>query len=566
MIFTNTSLIQRGWVQETESTSFETASNEVKPIETFRRYKHYANDLREKITPARKRTIGSALVSPHTFKDNIKQIRTSGIELKNDQVVPSTLQPDVKAVASDSKALIRGKTRPFGLGYKKSSHKIPTSISKAPDLLRIEWYKPFYAEKLGPFNMDKHGNLIENDAITPVDTAAWVHDEEYSAIYSKYGLKGDATPSDWAIKVTSTDHLFQFDSIEADARLISNSWSNMIEGISTGFYSSKEGLKTFTTDLAWSTAITTSHVVLIGMRALSAGVGLITSTISGALTGLAGLAERNLGFIGKGIGYVLRGVDKVLSAAELVTRVVIGAIGVAAMAVVGAVGLAAGYLAGKAVEFGAAIVDSAGELFSAVGRGVEAVGDFIGGAVEAVSDFFGGIGEAVGDAIDSVGEFFGGSESEGTAGEGRDQESSGNETTGGEGREGGDNDGWCFITGATLTSIGGPDSRYELDMLRTFRDTYVINRKNGIFLIREYYVVAKDIVLRINQEVDSQSVYKGIYYGYLIHALDAIERRQFSRALRLYEGMVNELSERYGVSKPIRLPIEPINRYAALAA
>ncbi len=73
-------------------------------------------------------------------------------------------------------------------------------------------------------------------------------------------------------------------------------------------------------------------------------------------------------------------------------------------------------------------------------------------------------------------------------------------------------------------------------------------------------------MLKINQEANSQAVYKGIYDLYLQHAVDAIERRHYLRALKLYEGMVNDLSDRYGVSKPTRLPIEPINRYTALAA
>ncbi len=590
MSLVSASLLQRGWVQEVETNSFETISNEVKSIESFRRYKHYANRLRDKITPARKRSKGTALLSRQYLKDDLKQIITNHDGLLNDKKVARGSQSDIKAVPPRNKGGTKGKVSSVGLGYRKSSKKIPTSISKAPDLLTVKWGTPFYGERLGPFKMDKDGYFVGTDAITPVDTAAWVHDEEYGSIYSKYNLGGDETPLDWAQKVTSTNHLFQIDSIVADARLIGNSWSNMLKGLSNGFYSSKEGLKTFSTDLAWASAITTSHTVLIGIRALSAGVGFITNIISGALTGLAGAAERNMGVLGKGIGYVLRGVDKVLSAAVGVTRAVIGIVGGAAMAVTGAVGLAVGYIAGKAIEFGAAIVDTVGDFVSDLGSAIsngldtvgdfvggaaeavgdfiggaaEAVGDFIGGAAEAIGDFIGGVGDAIGDAVDAVGDFLGG-DSDASAESGEHNESSEQDhDTGGEGRDGGGD--WCFITGATLTSIGGIDSRYELELLRTFRDTYVINRGNGIFLIREYYVVAKEIVLKINQEADSQTVYKGIYNDYLKPALNAIEKRHYLRALKLYEDMVNDLSNTFGISKPMRLPVEPINRYTALAA
>ena len=56
------------------------------------------------------------------------------------------------------------------------------------------------------------------------------------------------------------------------------------------------------------------------------------------------------------------------------------------------------------------------------------------------------------------------------------------------------NGGGCYITTACVHAKGLSDNCYELQILRMYRDTWLINQKEGKALIGEYYRIAPIII------------------------------------------------------------------------
>ncbi|MEQ8167377.1 MAG: right-handed parallel beta-helix repeat-containing protein [Candidatus Eremiobacterota bacterium] len=98
----------------------------------------------------------------------------------------------------------------------------------------------------------------------------------------------------------------------------------------------------------------------------------------------------------------------------------------------------------------------------------------------------------------------------------------------------------CFITTATCLSLGKSDNCYELNRLRKFRDTWLIEQKDGERLIREYYSVAPLIVNTINTRADKHEIYKDIWDNYISLCLDLIEKEKFEEAKNLYIKLVEK--------------------------
>lgn len=101
----------------------------------------------------------------------------------------------------------------------------------------------------------------------------------------------------------------------------------------------------------------------------------------------------------------------------------------------------------------------------------------------------------------------------------------------------------CFITTATIQSLGKEDDCYELSTFRTFRDTYL--KQVAPNLIEQYYKIAPKIVEKIDNFEDSNQIYLQIWQNYLLTCLKLIEAKKNSEAVYLYQKMVNNLSEKY---------------------
>ena len=104
---------------------------------------------------------------------------------------------------------------------------------------------------------------------------------------------------------------------------------------------------------------------------------------------------------------------------------------------------------------------------------------------------------------------------------------------------------FCYITTAVCQSLGKEDDCYELELLRRYRDTYLMATREGKALVEEYYDIAPTIVTRINRQEDSSCIYRDIWNLYLEPCIRYIEKQQLKDCQRCYMDMVLELKGRY---------------------
>ena len=104
---------------------------------------------------------------------------------------------------------------------------------------------------------------------------------------------------------------------------------------------------------------------------------------------------------------------------------------------------------------------------------------------------------------------------------------------------------FCYITTAVCESQGKPDDCYELELLRDYRDSYLLSTKEGEALVNEYYDIAPTIVNRINRSEGSARIYEEIWNSYLSPCVRLIESGEKEACREKYMDMVYELKGRY---------------------
>ncbi len=104
---------------------------------------------------------------------------------------------------------------------------------------------------------------------------------------------------------------------------------------------------------------------------------------------------------------------------------------------------------------------------------------------------------------------------------------------------------FCYITTAVCVYQNKPDDCYELTLLRSFRDDYLLRTPEGEAMVREYYDVAPSIVKHIGQHTDAPQIYEDIWQSYLLPCIHLIEQKQYAQCVDLYKQMVYDLKERY---------------------
>lgn len=104
---------------------------------------------------------------------------------------------------------------------------------------------------------------------------------------------------------------------------------------------------------------------------------------------------------------------------------------------------------------------------------------------------------------------------------------------------------FCYITTAVCESRNKPDDCYELSVLRSFRDNYLLQSAEGEAMVHEYYDVAPSIVKHIGKRSDSDKIYEGIWQQYLFPCIHLIEAGQNEECVELYKQMVYELKGLY---------------------
>lgn len=107
----------------------------------------------------------------------------------------------------------------------------------------------------------------------------------------------------------------------------------------------------------------------------------------------------------------------------------------------------------------------------------------------------------------------------------------------------------CYITTAVCESLDKPEDCYELNLLKNYRDGYLMETAGGEELIHEYYDIAPTIVKRINKSRNSADTYESIWNTYLKPCVSLIEEGKNEECRKLYMEMVYKLRDQY--MKPV---------------
>ncbi len=104
---------------------------------------------------------------------------------------------------------------------------------------------------------------------------------------------------------------------------------------------------------------------------------------------------------------------------------------------------------------------------------------------------------------------------------------------------------WCYITTAACQVRGMDDDCTELNILRNYRDTYMMNKPGGEELIREYYDIAPSIIKHIDMRPDAKQVYDEIWDEYISPCISDIREGKMEECLDLYIRMVYRMKDKY---------------------
>jgi len=105
--------------------------------------------------------------------------------------------------------------------------------------------------------------------------------------------------------------------------------------------------------------------------------------------------------------------------------------------------------------------------------------------------------------------------------------------------------GGCFITTATIETMGLDDDCDQLNIMRKFRDNYLSLQPKGNELIAEYYQIAPQLLTAIDQSSNPKGVYGQLYYKLVVPVIEHIQAGEFEEATKRYQSIVEELKKKY---------------------
>ena len=106
----------------------------------------------------------------------------------------------------------------------------------------------------------------------------------------------------------------------------------------------------------------------------------------------------------------------------------------------------------------------------------------------------------------------------------------------------------CYVTTAVCRSLNKPEDCYELNLLKDYRDNYLILTENGEELVKKYYDIAPTIVKRIDKSDNPEEKYRYIWDRYLKVCITYIQSGDKERCGEEYIKMIEELKNQYIVT------------------
>lgn len=100
---------------------------------------------------------------------------------------------------------------------------------------------------------------------------------------------------------------------------------------------------------------------------------------------------------------------------------------------------------------------------------------------------------------------------------------------------------------------GKKTEEHQLDILRAFRDDYMLEQTNGYALYEMYYYLSRPIYLAIQALPEHEEIWLNLYRNELQQALTLIAERKMEQALALYEQIMQQLLYTYVLAEPVML-------------
>ena len=104
----------------------------------------------------------------------------------------------------------------------------------------------------------------------------------------------------------------------------------------------------------------------------------------------------------------------------------------------------------------------------------------------------------------------------------------------------------CYIITATCMALGIKRDENFLNMLKKFRDSYIIKEK-GRRDILEYYRVSPKIADIIDREWNPFITYKELWDDYVNPSIDEMKKNNWKKAQSIYNSMLKKLCEYYSI-------------------
>lgn len=98
----------------------------------------------------------------------------------------------------------------------------------------------------------------------------------------------------------------------------------------------------------------------------------------------------------------------------------------------------------------------------------------------------------------------------------------------------------CFLTTAAVQFKGLPDDCHELEVMRQFRDTFLLSTAEGRQLVERYYASAPTIAARLTGRADLEPV-----WDVISTCVALIEAGKHSQAVLEYQAMFMDLERRF---------------------
>lgn len=102
----------------------------------------------------------------------------------------------------------------------------------------------------------------------------------------------------------------------------------------------------------------------------------------------------------------------------------------------------------------------------------------------------------------------------------------------------------CFLTTSACQHKGLSDDCHELQVLRTFRDKFLMTTDEGRAMVAHYYHVAPAITVQLTDTKDLDYIWSTVE-----KCVSAIEDGRNSEAVFLYRDMTEELALKFAVSR-----------------